>query len=202
MVPAMTLALDANFGSVQGWRDAFAALAVAAGNRPAELRLSFVPSTGALINERVAQAQEASAERVPMLSMQLPHDLPTFIAGIDWDPVYERYQHAVHAASEGFGASHDDVTSALLLDVRRAGVFEQAGTTIPGARWCDPAAVATWAATLPINRPVLVYCVYGHEVSRATAMRLRAAGVDARYLAGGIDGWTAAGRPLVEKRSG
>jgi len=30
-------------------------------------------------------------------------------------------------------------------------------------------------------------------------MRLRAAGVRARYLAGGIDAWKAAGRPLVAK---
>jgi Fe-Mn family superoxide dismutase len=36
-------------------------------------------------------------------------------------------------------------------------------------------------------------------VSRATALRLRAAGVNARYLSGGIDGWQASGRPLVDK---
>jgi Fe-Mn family superoxide dismutase len=44
-----------------------------------------------------------------------------------------------------------------------------------------------------------VYCVYGHEVGRVTALRLRAAGVDARYLHGGIDGWVAAGRPTQAK---
>ena len=47
-----------------------------------------------------------------------------------------------------------------------------------------------------------VYCVYGHEVSRATAMRLRAAGVKARYLRGGIDSWQSAQRPLVDKPAG
>jgi Fe-Mn family superoxide dismutase len=78
-------------------------------------------------------------------------------------------------------------------------VFEQARTTIPGARWCDPAAVGTWSADLPAGREVLVYCVYGHEVSRATAIRLRAAGLNARYLRGGIDGWQAAGRALPDK---
>jgi Fe-Mn family superoxide dismutase len=31
--------------------------------------------------------------------------------------------------------------------------------------------------------------VYGHEVGRATALRLRAAGIDAHFLRGGIDGW-------------
>ena len=106
---------------------------------------------------------------------------------------------AVHAASESFGAAADEIGDALVLDVRRAGVFEQARTMIPGARWCDPAAVSTWATELPTEKDVVVYCVYGHEVGRATAMRLRAAGLNARYLRGGIDGWQAAGRTLVEK---
>ncbi len=43
------------------------------------------------------------------------------------------------------------------------------------------------------------YCVYGHEVGRATALRLRALGVDARYLDGGIDAWQRAGRPTEPK---
>ena len=72
-------------------------------------------------------------------------------------------------------------------------------TLIPAARWCDPAAVGIWAGELPTDREVVVYCVYGHEVGRSTAMRLRAAGVKARYLRGGIDGWIAAVPPLVDK---
>ncbi len=89
-----------------------------------------------------------------------------------------------------------------LLDVRRAGVFAPAPSMIPGARWCDPATVRTWAADLPPDQPVAVYCVYGHEVSQAAAVRLRAAGIDARYLKGGIDGWVKAGRSVVGAAQG
>jgi Fe-Mn family superoxide dismutase len=46
---------------------------------------------------------------------------------------------------------------------------------------------------------VIVYCVHGHEVGRATALRLRAAGLNARFLRGGIEGWQAAGRALEPK---
>jgi Fe-Mn family superoxide dismutase len=70
---------------------------------------------------------------------------------------------------------------------------------IPSARWHDPAEVGAWAAQLPADREVVVYCVYGHEVGRVTAMRLRAAGIGARFLRGGIDGWNASGRPLQPK---
>jgi Fe-Mn family superoxide dismutase len=108
----------------------------------------------------------------------------------------------VHAAGEPFGVSGDEIGDARVIDVRRAGVFGQARTMIPDARWCDPAAVATWAADLPAGRALVVYCVHGHEVSRATALRLRAADLDARYLRGGIDGWQAAGRLLVDKPGG
>ncbi|WP_245479125.1 Fe-Mn family superoxide dismutase [Rubrivivax rivuli] len=122
-----------------------------------------------------------------------------FMANIDWAAVYGRYQQAVHAACEPFGVAQDDIGDALLLDVRRAGVFDQASTVLPGARWCDPSAVADWSGNVPADRALVVYCVYGYEVGRVTAMRLRAAGLDARYLRGGIDAWQAAGRPLADK---
>ena len=69
----------------------------------------------------------------------------------------------------------------------------------PGRAWRDPATVDAWAGDLPADREVVVYCVYGHEVGRATALRLCAAGVNARYLRGGIDGWQAAGRDLAPR---
>jgi Fe-Mn family superoxide dismutase len=119
-----------------------------------------------------------------------------FMDNIDWAAVYERYQHAVHGASEPYGAAQDEVAGTFVLDVRRAGVFEKAATRLVGAEWRDPAAIDGWAASLQLDRDVIVYCVYGHEVGRATALRLRAAGVRARHLRGGIDAWQSAGRPV------
>jgi len=122
-----------------------------------------------------------------------------FMANIDWAQVYERYQLAVHAASEPFGASQDELSAAQLLDVRRAGVFEKAEALIPGARWRDPAAIGAWARDVARDKEIVVYCIYGHEVGRATALRLRAQGLNARFLRGGIDGWQAAGRAVEPK---
>ena len=144
-------------------------------------------------------AGESNPDTTAVLAMHLPADADTFIAGIDWPHAYQRYQDAVHAASEPFAARQDDVGDALLLDVRRAGVFDAATVMLPGASWRDPASVRDWAGELPTDREVIVYCVYGHEVGRSTALRLRAHGVNARYLGGGIDAWQSAGRGTVPK---
>ena len=45
------------------------------------------------------------------------------------------------------------------------------------------------------DRPVVCYCVHGHEVSQGAAAAIRDLGIDARYLKGGIEDWkTASGR--------
>jgi Fe-Mn family superoxide dismutase len=112
-----------------------------------------------------------------------------FMDNIDWRKAYRRYQQAVHAASESLGIPQEGVEDALLVDVRREAVYRKSPATIGDAEWRDPARVSEWARELPTDRKVVVYCVYGHEVGRATAMRLRAAGIDAGFLLGGHDGW-------------
>ena len=212
MEPACALALSASFGSVERWREEFTACAKALGGGSGWMLLVFQPREGTLVNQWAADHTHTLAGGVPILALDMYEHayhldfgaaagayVDAFMAHINWAAVYARYQHAVHAASEAHGATVEDIGDALVIDVRRAGVYEKAGTLIPGARWRDPAAVGTWAAELPTDRAVVVYCVYGHEVGRSTAMRLRAAGLNARYLQGGIDGWQAAGRPTQTK---
>jgi Fe-Mn family superoxide dismutase len=212
MVPAMALALDASFGSVDRWRAEFVAMGKALGGGSGWVLLTFLPRDGSLVNQWAADHTDALAGGIPILALDMYEHayhldygaaagayVDAFMANIDWAPVYDRYQGAVHGASEPFAASQDDMAQAQLLDVRRAGMFDKTETMIPGATWRDPAAVATWARDVPRDQEVVVYCVYGHEVGRATALRLRAQGVRARFLRGGIDGWQAAGRPVDPK---
>jgi Fe-Mn family superoxide dismutase len=72
----------------------------------------------------------------------------------------------------------------------------QAPGTITGATWRDPAQLAAWSAELDISEPVVVCCVHGLDIGRSTALALRARGIDARYLAGGVEAWRAAGLPV------
>ena len=212
LAPAMTLALEASFGGVDRWRSEFVAMGKALGGGSGWVLLTFLPRDGSLVNQWAADHTDALAGAIPILALDMYEHayhmdfgaaaaayVDAFMANIDWAQVYERYQEAVHGASEAFAASQDDVAQAQVLDVRRAGVFATARTLIPGAHWRDPAAVATWARDGPRDKEIVVYCVYGHEVGRATALRLRAQGVKARFLRGGIDGWQAAGQPLDPK---
>jgi len=102
-------------------------------------------------------------------------------------------------ASEPFGVDPAEVAGSDLIDVRRVPAFNQSPHLLPTAVWRDPSRVDDWVASLDRARAVVVYCVHGHEVSRGTATRLRAEGVNARFLRGGFEAWRVAGLPLVSK---
>jgi rhodanese-related sulfurtransferase len=80
-----------------------------------------------------------------------------------------------------------------LVDVRRQPAIEADPEVIPGATRRLPEAVETWAAAIEPWRPVVVYCVHGHDVGQGAAAALRARGLDARHLAGGLEQWRAEG---------
>jgi rhodanese-related sulfurtransferase len=86
-----------------------------------------------------------------------------------------------------------------VLDVRRTEHFESAHDMIERAVWADPRNVDAWAGALHDARKVAVYCVHGHHVSQDTVAALRARGIDAHYLEGGIAKWKEEGRPVQPK---
>jgi rhodanese-related sulfurtransferase len=100
----------------------------------------------------------------------------------------------------------------LILDVRRSQVFAASEYLLPLARRCAPEDMPALVQSLP-PQTVIVYCVYGHAVSQGAAAQLLAAGWDARFLLGGVQGgepgvdgvdlmaeWGAAPVPRIRKR--
>ena len=151
--PGMLLALGASFGSAERWREEFVAMGKALGGGSGWVLLVFQPRDGTLVNQWASDHTQAAAGGVPILALDMYEHayhldfgtnaaayVDACLAAIDWGGVYARYKTAVHAASEGFGADHDDISNSRVLDVRRAGIFEQVTTQLPGAAWCDPAA--------------------------------------------------------------
>jgi rhodanese-related sulfurtransferase len=87
----------------------------------------------------------------------------------------------------------------FVLDVRRAPAFEADDRLIASA--LRPAGdLVAFASELATGRPIVVYCVHGHEVSQQAAGQLSAAGIRGTYLQGGIDAWRAAGLPTIRRR--
>lgn len=86
-----------------------------------------------------------------------------------------------------------------LLDVRRSPRYTEAAATISGARRRDPEQLPQWQHSIPADAAIVVFCVYGHEVSQGVAADLRQQQRQAVYLEGGIEAWRAAGLPLSAK---
>ena len=88
----------------------------------------------------------------------------------------------------------------VLIDVRRAAAFDADDSLVIGAAYRAPGDVGQWQAALPKGRPIVAYCVHGHEVSQGVAAALRGAGMQASYLQGGIAAWKEQRLPTRRKR--
>jgi Fe-Mn family superoxide dismutase len=60
-----------------------------------------------------------------------------------------------------------------------------------------PAALPRWIEELPRDRPIVVYCICGFQVSGSAVIELRRRGYQARALVGGITAWHAIGGQTV-----
>src|SRR5258707_659218 len=65
-----------------------------------------------------------------------------------------------------------------------------------GAVWRDTERIDEWIGELSKTEPVVTYCVYGFHIGWETAITLRKAGFDARYMAGGHYAWKAIKGPV------
>lgn len=86
-----------------------------------------------------------------------------------------------------------------LLDVRRADDRNASSEQLANAQWKDPGQLAVWADELPRDQEIVLYCVRGGGVSNSVVDALQTRGLNARFIEGGIEGWKAAGGPVVGK---
>ena len=105
----------------------------------------------------------------------------------------------VSISHQSLYSSFGSPASPLVFDVRRDTAFEKDVHLIPAA--LRPAGdLVAFARTHAARRPLVAYCVHGHEVSQDAARALSRAGYVASYLEGGIEAWIAAGLPTMVKR--
>ncbi|HYI89619.1 MAG TPA: chromate resistance protein ChrB domain-containing protein [Beijerinckiaceae bacterium] len=87
----------------------------------------------------------------------------------------------------------------VVFDVRRPEIVAASDTMMPIARFRAPSEAVAEGRAEQSGRAVLVACAHGHNRSQQVVARLRSVGIDASAIAGGYDGWQAAGLPLVKR---
>jgi Fe-Mn family superoxide dismutase len=224
--PAIADAVARDFGSVERWRSEFAGLATALAGGSGWVLLSYVPRDGALINQTASDHGQNIAGAIPILALDMYEHayhlefganaaayIAAFMRKIDWDAVEARFEDATGAkpprplAQKQFGdlpaIAAEDVAAMLesgarvqILDVRPRHYTTLAQDMMEGAVWRDPERVDEWIGALSKSDPVVTLCVYGFHVGCDTAVTLRKAGFDARYMAGGHYAWKAIKGPV------
>ena len=223
---AMSDALVRDFGSVQRWRTQFSAMGYALGGGSGWVLLSWLPRDGRLINQYASEHCQAIASGIPLLALDMYEHayhidfganaaayVDTFLRNVDWKAVEGRFEDAGNVApprplvQEEFadlpGVGVEDVRAMLaagqplqLIDTRPKHFVSRQQDIAEGVVWRDPERVAEWMGELSKEKPVVVYCAYGFHVGCRTAIALRDAGFDARYMTVGHSGWKAVGAPI------
>jgi rhodanese-related sulfurtransferase len=86
-----------------------------------------------------------------------------------------------------------------LIDVRRRDIYESTPGLLPASIWQEPTELPRWIATLDPERPIVVACKAGKELSQSITAELRGAGYRASMLEGGSFAWSDAGLPMVDR---
>jgi len=221
----LAAALDRDFGSVARWRAEFVALGKALAGGPGWVLLCWSPALGRMVNQWAADHTNCLAGGDILLALDMYEHayhldfganagayVDAFMGNVRWEHVAAR----LHEARVGIGAppsaaalpavAVEDLRDMLeggdrvaVLDVRLAEDFEAARDLLPTATHVDPGHVAEAVDSLPRDVPVAVYCVYGFWVSQDAVAELRARGVDARVVSGGIAAWHAMGGKTVPR---
>jgi Fe-Mn family superoxide dismutase len=220
---AMAQALARDFGSVDRWRDEFVAMAHGLAGGSGWVLLTYVPRDHRLINQLATEHGQTIAGGVPILAMDMYEHayhidfganakayIDTYLRNIDWKAVQARYEDACSVApprpllqpefGDLAGVSAEEVRAMLasgqpvqIVDARPRHYVSRTQDIMDGATWRDPERIQEWVGELSKSQPVVVFCVYGFHVGCRTALALRDAGFDARYMLGGHAAWRAIG---------
>jgi Fe-Mn family superoxide dismutase len=221
--PLLATALERDFGSVDRWRRQFMALAEQLAGGSGWVLLVWLPRDQRLVNQSGSDHNQGIAGGIPVLALDMYEHayqldfgsnatayVAAFMRNIDWNAVQGRFEDATKVLplrpleQKEFGdvpamsveqvrAMIDGGTPVQMIDARPRHYTTRTHEIMEGAVWRDPERIDDWIGELDREQPVVTYCVYGFHVGCQTAVALRKAGFDARYMAGGHYAWKAAG---------
>lgn len=212
----LAAALEGGFGSVGAWRAEFSAMGKALGGGSGWVMLTYSARAGRLVNQWAADHSHVLADGAVVLALDMYEHayhidfgadagayVDRFMQNLAWASAAGRFARAEAAAEAARSAplgtpdaAAEDLQAARnvrILDVRKREDFAKDPVLIPGAEWRDPAGLDSWAGEIGKETKVVVYCVWGGSVSEEAAVALRARGLAAGILVGGLGAWRAAG---------
>jgi len=219
-------AIARDFGSVDRWRQEYVGLATALAGSAGWVLLTYLPRNGRLINQTGSDHGQNVAGGIPILALDMYEHayqldfganaaayIAAFMRNIDWNAVQTRLEDAVKVVpprpleqkqfgdlpsitAEEIKAMLDSGTPVQIIDTRPKHYSTRAQDMMEGAIWRDPERVNDWIGELSKETPVVTFCVYGFHIGCETAVTLRKAGFDARYMAGGHYAWKAIKGPV------
>ena len=225
----MTDILARDFGSFERWRAQFTAMGYALGGGSGWVLLTYIPRDGRLINQYAVEHSQAVASGVPILALDMYEHayhmdyganatayVDTFMRNMDWPALELRYADAAKVPGlrpleqpefgdiQGIGVEEvremmADGKPVQVIDVRPQAALSRVPDIAEGIQWRDPERLQPWMGELSKSEPVVVYCAYGFHVGCKTAIKLREAGFDAKYMNSGHSGWKAVGAPVNMK---
>jgi superoxide dismutase, Fe-Mn family len=216
--------LETHFGSVRAWRREFVRAGQSLAHGSGWVALTYCRRTKQLWNQVAADHSQAAVDAAPVLVLDMYEHayhldfgpnvtayIDAFMRNINWAAVGARMTAAQGEAplpledpSDGSlpSLSVEELAGQLakgdpvqVLDARPRHHISRTVDLMDGAVWRDPDRVETWIGELSPDRPVAVYCAYGFHVGCNVTRALRAHGLDARYVRGGLSAWYAAGGP-------
>jgi Fe-Mn family superoxide dismutase len=214
-------ALERDFGSVATWRSSFASMGKALAGGSGWVLLTWSDRLGRLTNQWAADHCHCVAGGTPILALDMYEHayhidfsanagnyVDTVLRNLHWDRIAARWRRARDRFAPD-AAPPEQITVAglrelmdrgqlvTILDVCLEDDLARRRDTIPGARFGRPEEVERWAADFTQDRPIVVACIYGFQVSGDAALALRSRGFNARQLAGGIAAWHAMAAPVA-----
>ena len=221
---ALADAMIESFGSVERWKSEFVAMAKALSGGSGWVLLSYVPRDKRLVNQYASEHSQAVATGMPIIALDMYEHayhidfganavayIDTFFRNLDWKVIGERFEDAtqtlpprplVQPEFDIPGIGVDEVKAMMgsgdiqVIDTRPRHFVSRQQDIVDGVDWKDPERVQEWSADLSKEKPVAVYCAYGFHVGCKTAIALRDAGFDARFVEGGHSAFKAVGTKI------
>lgn len=185
--------------------------------------LTWSPRAARLLNQMAPDHAHGLAGGTPILALDMYEHayhldfgvkagayVDAFMKNIRWETIDARYlKAAAMAASDAPVHGNSDISAeelrlmldrgddVVVLDVCLAEDLAKRSDMIPKALLRPPESIAEWASDLPRQKSIIVYCIYGFQVSGDSVTELRRLGLDARRLQGGISAWHALAGPTV-----